>query len=265
MLGKNYGARGSSTDSYERSLKDSASVQMKSLLSEEFIAKVPEGRRNAVHTAYAKASKTIIDILNLYADRLSEIRESGYGYNEDGEKVKRGSFYSPQGSYIAMNESMTNDEYTDVIKHELGHFADHMLGTASCSDTFIQAVAAETEKFHMDTSEGCLRLNDLLDDAFSSGACYDRNVTDIMSALLLNHPMIKKRFDQESITGYVAYYQHNTQYWEKTDVNGKPLHMREKECFANIFAIVTDGYRISRDFIERWFPEIVDAFFSIIG
>ena len=95
-------------------------------------------------------------------------------------------------------------------------------------------------------------LNDMLDDAFSTGAAFDRNITDIISALTMNHPTVVNRFNDED----VAYYRHKDGYWNRRNENGTNAGMREKDSFANVFAIETGNYRISTNFVERWFPEL---------
>ncbi len=252
----------SSTNSYERSKSDSVVPQLPSALSRDLVSMIPESRRSALDTAYANAPERITRIINRFSPQLQRVQDSGYGFNKKGEYVKQGSYYSPQYKTIAMNEHMTNDEYTDVFKHEYGHFVDHMLGNASDSPSFVSAIESVSAKFNPKTTTGRQQLQEMLDDAFSTGACYDRNVTDIISALLLNDPIVVNRFHEESVTGYVAYYQHDTaEYWNLVDKStGKSYNMRGKDTFANLFAIETDGYRISKNFVERWFPEIIEEF-----
>ena len=151
---------------------------------------------------------------------------------------------------------MNNAEYADVLKHEMGHFVDHMMGTPSDTAAFLQAMEKECGKYDTSTAIGNLNMEEMLDDLFNTGACFDRNVTDILSALFRNHPIIQARFDKECVTGYVAYYMHNNDYWDACDENGQSYNKRSKEIFANLFAIVTDNYRISVNFVERWFPDI---------
>ena len=123
---------------------------------------------------------------------------------------------------------------------------------ASDKPEFLEAMSQDTDRFYAPGSAGDMYLRDMLDDLFSTGACYDRNVTDILSALFYNDKRVYDRFFREG----VAYFQHGNEYWQETDANGLNLNKRGKEIFANGFAIETDGYRISKNFIERWFPRI---------
>lgn len=242
----------SATNSYERSLmtEQEANVflRMKSKLSNTLMSCLPQSRVEAVDAAYVNAPQYVTALISRFSSKLQGIHNSG---------EKGGCWYSPYERSLFMDEGMNHAEYTDVIKHEMGHFIDHMMGSPSGSPAFLAAMEQDRQSFDASSPGGCLRMADMLDDLFNTGACYDRNVTDILSALFRNDAVVLNRFTQESITGYVAYYQHDTNtYWDKCDMNGNSLNLRGKEIFANCFAIETDGYRISRDFVERWFPNV---------
>lgn len=79
-----------------------------------------------------------------------------------------------------------------------------------------------------------------------------RHTFAIISALTMNHPTVVNRFNDED----VAYYRHKDGYWNRRNENGTNAGMREKDSFANVFAIETGNYRISTNFVERWFPEL---------
>ena len=264
----NYSGR-TATNSYERAQlsKDEAKtfVHQTSGITDSLLSQFPEERRKAIDSAYAGSPDAIRSLLNHYGSQLKGVEESGHGTNEYGMTVKNGSFYSPKTQKVYMNEDMNDAEYTDVLKHELGHYMDHMLGTPSESADFMDAVQKGTDSISSSTAEGRQQLTDMLDDLFSTGACYDRNVTDIISALTRNDPIVLDRFDKECVTGYVANYTHRNDYWDQTDTNGNSYHKREKEIFANCFAIATDGNRISVDFVQRWFPSITKSFDRILG
>lgn len=229
-------------------------------LSDTFISKFPQNRRSAVHTAYAKAPDYIVAAINQYCDQLKYIRDTEserdqYGHlilNKYGMREKESCHYSEQRKYIAMHEEMTDAEYADVIQHELGHFIDDILGRPSTGAVFSQAFSNVVSRYNADTPGGRRLLNDMLDDAFSTGAAYDRNVTDIISALTMNHPIVVNRFNEEN----VAYYRHRDTYWNRRNEDGTNAGMREKDSFANVFAIATGNYRISTNFVKRWFPEL---------
>lgn len=229
-------------------------------LSDAFISKLPQKRRTAVHTAYAKAPDYIVAAVNQHSDQLNYVRHTKYeqdqfGHfilNEYGMRMKEPCHYSPDNKYIAMHDEMTDAEYADVIQHELGHFIDDVIGRPSTGAAFTQAFANTASRYSTNTLEGKRLLNDMLDDAFSTGAAFDRNVTDIISALTMNDSIVVNRFDNEN----VAYYRHRDAYWKRSNADGTSAGMREKDSFANIFAIETGNYRISTNFVERWFPEL---------
>ncbi len=238
-------------------------------LSDAFISKLPQRRRSAVHTAYAKAPDYIVAAINQHSDRLNYVRDTQYEQdpfgnfilNEYGMRIKESCHYSQDRKYIAMHDEMTDAEYADVIQHELGHFIDDILGRPSTEATFSQAFSDTASRYNADTLEGRRLLNDMLDDAFSTGAAYDRNVTDIISALTMNNPIVVGRFDDEG----VAYYRHKDAYWNRRKPDGTNAGMREKDSFANVFAIETANYRISTNFVERWFPELSVALRQSVG
>jgi len=161
-------------------------------LSDAFISKLPQRRRSAVHTAYAKAPDYIVAAINQHSDRLNYVRDTQYEQdpfgnfilNEYGMRIKESCHYSQDRKYIAMHDEMTDAEYADVIQHELGHFIDDILGRPSTEATFSQAFSDTASRYNADTLEGRRLLNDMLDDAFSTGAAYDRNVTDIISEMI---------------------------------------------------------------------------------
>lgn len=253
----------SATNSLERAENGTLEVPMMSDLSNAFISKLPQRRRSAVHTAYAKAPGYIVYAINQHCNQLNYVRNTKDEQDPNGnfiidiygQRKKESCHYSEQKKYIAMHEEMTDAEYTDVIQHELGHFIDDILGRPSTAPAFSQAFANAASRYNADTPEGKRLLNDMLDDAFSTGAAYDRNITDIVSALTMNHPIVLGRFNAENI----AYYRHENTYWNRAKDDGTYAGMREKDSFANIFAIETGSYRISTNFAERWFPELTVA------
>lgn len=242
---------------------------MESEISNELLEKLPQKRRTAVTTSYSKAPAFIIQALNDCLPKLNYVRDT-YEFIKDengnvildryGRRIPEGCHYNEQKMCVAMSDGMTNDEYTDVLHHELGHFVDHAMGAVSSNQNFQEAFERTVQQLDLSIPQGRGYLRDILDDAFSTGAAFDRNVTDIISALTLNDPVVVDEFFEEN----VPYYRHGNDYWNATSYNGSSLRKRQKEIFANIFAIETDNYRISRNFIERWFPQLVESFVSSI-
>ena len=176
-------------------------------LSDSFIAKLPHSRSAAVHTAYAKAPDYIVSAINQHCDKLRCIKDTEYetdcyGHyvlNRYGMRVKEPCHYSPMEHHIAMHNDMTDAEYADVLQHELGHFIDDVLGRPSTGDRFRQAFSDAAARYSTDTPHGRMMLNDMLDDAFSTGAAFDRNITDIISALTHNNPVVVRRFTESML------------------------------------------------------------------
>ena len=259
----------SATNSLDRATNGAVEVPLMSDLSDSFIAKLPHSRSAAVHTAYAKAPDYIVSAINQHCDKLRCIKDTEYetdcyGHyvlNRYGMRVKEPCHYSPMEHHIAMHNDMTDAEYADVLQHELGHFIDDVLGRPSTGDRFRQAFSDAAARYSTDTPHGRMMLNDMLDDAFSNGAAFDRNITDIISALTHNNPVVVRRFTEEGI----AYYRHQNDYWDRQLRDGTNAGMREKDSFANIFAIETGSYRISTNFAERWFPQLSKALRDSIG
>lgn len=259
----------SATNSLDRATNGAVEVPLMSDLSDSFIAKLPHSRSAAVHTAYAKAPDYIVSAINQHCDKLRCIKDTEYetdcyGHyvlNRYGMRVKESCHYSPMEHHIAMHNDMTDAEYADVLQHELGHFIDDVLGRPSTGDRFRQAFSDTAARYSTDTPHGRMMLNDMLDDAFSTGAAFDRNITDIISALTHNNPVVVRRFTEEGI----AYYRHQNDYWDRQLRDGTNAGMREKDSFANIFAIETGSYRISTNFAERWFPQLSKALRDSIG
>lgn len=267
--GAKFTLHSSATNSLDRATYGAVEVPLMSDLSDAFIAKLPHNRSAAVHTAYAKAPDYIVSAINQHCEKLQCIRDTEYekdcfGHyvlNEYGQREKEPCHYSPIEHHIAMHSHITDAEYADVLQHELGHFIDDVLGRPSTSDRFRQAFSDAATRYSMDTPHGRMMLNDMLDDAFSTGAAFDRNITDIISALTHNDPIVVRRFTEEG----VAYYRHQNDYWDRRLQDGTDAGMREKDSFANIFAIETGSYRISTNFAERWFPQLAEALRDSVG
>lgn len=214
----------------------------------------PEGRRKAIDEAFADAPQELVETLNDYSDGLKYIKDSGYELNENGQMVKLGCYYEDGSDTITMDEHMTDAEYAEVFPHEFGHYVDCQKGWESTDADFTQAIQEDIGAFDKLTPEGKAHFNDMLDDAFSTGAAYDRSVTDILSAMFGNDSDIIQRFNDEN----VAYYQHTNDYWS---IPG----MIQKEIYANNMAIQVSQTRVSKNFIERWFGSTTSCFKEKFG
>ena len=218
-------------------------------LNETFFNRIPENRQNAVDMAYRNAPPEIVSALNNHASDLKPVQNTGYSLDELGRPVKDGCYYSPMDHQVRMDERMGNEEYADVLPHELSHYLDHARGWESRSPDFSNAMASDLAQMDRSTPEGRMRFNEMMDDAFNSGAAYDRNVSDIMNGMFFNDPEMTKRFYDESVPCYT----HPDDYW------ATPFN-REAETYADMGAVKCSGDRISNNFLERYYPNTYNQF-----
>jgi hypothetical protein len=204
---------------------------------------VPDVRRNAVKDAFGHAPDDIKGVVMDYGDNLNV-------ESTDGNDC---CHFNPKDKTIRMEASMDDSEYTEVFTHEYGHFADDQMGLPSESAEFVSAVLSDKSLYDRETTEGRERFDRMMNDAFSSGAVYDRMVSDNMSALFQNDPEVIIRFRNEGI----PYYQHSNEYWNR-GLN------RENEIFANIFSIQTNGDLDSLGFMNNYMPNTTVVFDHII-
>ncbi len=264
----------SAINSFERKKlspdQDNVFLRGESEISQSLLNMFPARRAEMVDASYMNASPAVVRLINKCIGNLKGITRIKPMPNGEWQSCH----YNPSTQTIAMDErknrdneyEMTQHEYADVLKHEIGHFIDHMLGSVSSKQEFWEAMRKDAQKFFESKGAGSMHVNDMLDDLFSSGAGYDRNVTDILSAVLsFNkdlHKYVMERFAKEGI----AFFGHDIdEYWDRKDIYGRSLNLRGKEVFANCFAIETDGYQISMNFIEQWFPNISEQMKSIIN
>lgn len=225
---------------------------------------MPPNRKHSMELAFKEAPKGVVSELNKYARVLQPIVDSGYGLNEYGVPVKNGSFYSPDLRQVKMNEEMDDDEYQELLPHELSHFLDHQRGWDSSKPEFVSALESDLMRLDRNTQEGRAFFNEMLDDAVSTGAADDRAVSDLIFGAFGengNDPEIIKRFEKEGI----ARFTHSDDYWMGIDNSGRRsldggASMRRAEIYAEIGAIRCLNDRISNNFLERYFPSIYNQY-----
>ena len=246
-----------SVDSYYNETHDVPIIPVTSDIDRKFLTLFPEEKRAAVDSAYEAAPKGITTAISNNLHKLSGVSDCKYGFNEYGEKVKEPCNYNSNDNGIYMNTDMTKAEYAEVLQHETMHFLDHSRGWESGTPAFLEAIAADKSSYDLETPEGKKRFHDMLDDSFSTGAAYDRSVSDILSGVFLNDETLAKRYSEEG----VARYRHGNDYW--TDPRREnPVG---REVYANCGAIQSAQHRISVNFIERWFPSIDTTFKNMYG
>lgn len=222
-------------------------------LSMRTFSRISPFRIEVAQKSFSKAPRAISSVLETYSDHLRPTADTGYSYNKHGQRVKDSCYYSPADHQVRMDERLGDEEYGEILPHELVHFMDHERGWESRSDVFHSAIQADLAS--MDTTpEGRMKLAEMLDDAFSTGAAFDRHVSDILSAVFVNDPEIIQRFNAEG----VAYYYHNDEYWSEP-------YNREAEIYADMGAVRCFDERISKNFLKRYFPNIYNAYGRFYG
>lgn len=225
-------------------------------LSDDFLDHVPKDRRDTVDLAYRNAPPEIVSALNDHTSDLKPVEDTGYSPDEFGRPVKDGCYYSPLHHQVRMDERMDNDEYADVLPHEMSHYLDHERGWESQSPEFRDAMEADLAAMDRDTPEGRMKFNEMLDDAFNNGAALDRNVSDIMHGMFNNDPEILDRFNKEGLAG--SEYSHWDNYWDSPGA-------REKETYANMGATLCSDNAVSNHFLERYYPNTYNQFKDFYG
>ncbi|QTE70072.1 hypothetical protein JRC49_09670 [Clostridiales bacterium FE2011] len=247
----------SDVDAYkpdEKEVSDHFDAPRASDLCDEILHDIPQDRQNAIDMAYRNAPHEIVDALNDCASDLKPIEDTGYSQDEYGRIVKDGCYYSPDDKQVRMDERLDNDEYAEIVPHELSHFLDHERGWESRSSEFVNAIASDLNQMDRNTPEGRMRYNEMLDDAFNTGAAYDRNVSDIMNGVFKNDPEMAERFLDEGVPRYT----HQDEYWAIPN-------NREAETYANMGAILCSDNRISNGFLERYYPTTYNQFKKFYG
>ena len=239
------------TDCLEGNEKRAGDVPRISGLDDCFLSDLPENRRNAIDMAYKDAPPEMISEINDRLDEMMPVADTGYSFDKNNQLVKDGCYYSPQDHQVRMDEMIDPDEYAEVLPHEMTHFLDHTRGWESHSPEFSNALATDVARMDRSTPEGRMLFNEMLDDAFNTGAAYDRNISDIIHGAFRNDPEIMSRYYTEGVAG--SEYSHWDGYWDNP-------FAREEETYANCGAIMCANSRIGKNFLERYYPSTGNQF-----
>ena len=120
-------------------------------LSDVAFSKMNPDRVRVADLAFGKAPQSIVDELNAHADHLQPTMDTGYSFNEIGQRVKDGCYYSPVDHQVRMDETLSDEEYGEILPHELSHFLDHERGWESRSPDFVNAVHADFQSAALPT------------------------------------------------------------------------------------------------------------------
>lgn len=193
----------------------------------------------------SNAPESIKAAIESVSDFISGVGDTDIVDNEYGQKVYDNSYYSPEYRSIRLNRSKGEERYAEEYIHESFHAYDHKSGWLSQSLTFKSSIEADRNAFFY----GQKHFQEMLDDAFESGAAEDSAISDILSAVFNNHPAIVSRYYDE----IVPYYNHDNNYWSN---NGTV----EAEIFAECGCVMTYQNKASMEFLQKWFPSIDSNF-----
>lgn len=204
-------------------------------------AVVPD-RQDAVRMLFDNAPDKIKDVVREYGDGI--IVES----TTDDFPI---CHYDRKDMVIRMEECLDDEEYAEILSHELGHYVDHQMEDISCSADFRDAIYKDLAQYDQTFPEGNDTFMSMIDDLMESDAAYDRSVTDNLSAFFRNDPTIRERFDEEGID----FYGHWTEYWDRAGA-------KECEIFANCFSMFAQNNTESCAFMAKYFPNTWAQFLS---
>lgn len=172
----------------------------------------------------------------------------------NGKVVKERSCYDDRNKAIRMDEAKDHVEYMKSFMHELGHFADDVLGRISLSEDFENAMDADKYWTNNSTLQGNDNFIKMISDLKEYDVMDNMYISDILSGFFFNDTKIIEAYEENGM----SFYGHdNNTYWFAWDVEDKIV---QRETFANLFAIYASGNISNRGFIEKWFPNTANRF-----
>lgn len=223
---------------------------------------LPANRRTVVVAGFLHCDKAIAEKVNEFAPGLI-IRTCKQHLSLTRGLEMEEPFFNPQDGSIHMDERVDDDEYVETFKHELGHFIDEKMNCPSCKEDFGFAIRADLDRF-MSSSIGMAMLGDMLGELMESLAMENRYLSDIFSAMFHETETARQRNAVETMynTQGIPIYGHENDYW--TGKNG-PKNAVQLEVFADMFAIFAENEPETVQFIEKWFPNMVECFSTELG
>lgn len=198
------------------------------------------------------APKIMLDFIQRYGDevKVCEIKE----IDIDGKKFRERSSYDSRNKTIRMDESKDNSEYIKALYHELGHFADDILGRISLNEDFENAMEADKYWTNNSTEQGNKNFLQMIIDLEKYDVMDNMYISDILSGVFFNDTKIIEAYENSGM----SFYGHdNNTYWFAWEVEDKIV---QREAFANLFAVYASGDNASCKFIEKWFPNTASRF-----
>lgn len=172
------------------------------------------------------------------------------------------SHYKPNERCIHMRANLEEDvdQYTDVFRHEFGHFVDHKLDFVSSSAEFKNAIQQDKKMRQPGEENWTETVQSMMEDLMVNNAVDSTYISDIFSGLYMNDTRITEYYCD--ITG-LAFYGHELEYWTGADSKAPPDPV-EKEVFANLFGIYSENQSAAIEYVEKWFPNTTECFRKIL-
>lgn len=235
--------------------------------------RVPLERQAAVIEGFSNASDDILNISMTCASNLRGVYSTASkAIISDGRLIKPVSHYDFSEKCIYMDESKSEEEYMRTFRHEYGHFIDYSLGKVSEKPEFVKAFEDDAQLYDVSKDDGIKRLRDLqMEIADNIHAFASEYVTDIISALTRNDTAFIRKYTENATqtSPYDLFYYekmegagmsgHTDLYWDDG-----PHMSRQKEAFADLFAIWTENNPIVQKFVCDHFPNLSGMFEKII-
>ena len=215
---------------------DEASSNEMCELSDAFMEKFPRERNDAVKMAFEKSPKEYMEMLEKNKDNLKICESRG----------KEGCYYLENGVY--MRRDLDDEEYADILRHEVSHYLDDQKGWFSENTEYINTVYDDTMTLNFSEASTREHRQEMLDELFRSDVCYNRHVSDMLSAVSRNNPKLILRYAIEG----VPYYQHKNEYFDQG-------HNRENEIYADVMACISENDAETIAFVKKYFPNIYEA------
>lgn len=238
-----------------------------------FYDQIPSQYRKSVEEGFAKASDDILTVSKIYSSSLKGVRSTALkAIISDNRLIRPVSHYDFTENCIYMDESKSEEEYMRTFRHEYGHFIDYSLGKISETSEFVKAFEEDAQLYDVSKDDGIRRLNDLqMEIADNIHAFASEYVTDIISALTRNDTAFIRKYTENATqtSPYDLFYYekmegagmsgHTDLYWDDG-----PHMSRQKEAFADLFAIWTENNPIVQEFVRDHFPNLSGTFEKII-
>ncbi len=205
-------------------------------LSEEFFDVIPLQRKKSVENAYENTETLVLELIEKYKENL----EVGYANINESCHYYRNKIY--------MQRNLDCLEYGEIFRHEMGHYLDEQQGWYSEQLQYINAVYDDTILYEGGMLKRNEALDEMLDELFSSDVCYNKYVSDVISATTKNNPKVIMRYAMEG----VPYYRHKNSYFEQSK-------NRENEIYADIIACICENNEETLGFLEKYFPNSYKA------